>query len=85
MSRRKAEEVKRSERLRKKHELEQVWKPKRQVDKMDTEDEYMVDQLDELIRSLTPVQDLEDNRGAWRTWRKLSLFVGGSVENPLSK
>ena len=51
---------------------------------MDTEDEYMVDQLEELMRSLKLVQELEDTCGAWRTWRISSLSVEGSRENPQS-
>ena len=64
--------------------MEQLWKHKRQVEKMDTEDEYMVDQLEELMRSLKLVQELEDTCGAWRTWRISSLSVEGSRENPQS-
>ena len=51
----------------------------KQVDRMDTEDGNMVEQLEELMRSLTLVQDLEDTGGAWRMWRSNKLSLPGVI------
>ena len=84
-SRRKTEELKKKERLRKQQDLEQLWKHKRQVNNMDTEDGYMVEQLEELMRSLNMIHDLEDACGTFRTWRNQPLPVRGGDETPLSE
>ena len=62
-----------------KQDLELMWKNWKQVDRMDTEDGNMVEQLEELMRSLTLVQDLEDTGGAWRMWRSNRLSLPGVI------
>ena len=75
----KIEDEKRVARLKRKEELELRWAAKRKStpEDMDTQDDFAMDKLEEMMRCWSMMVELEDASSSWRTWNSSRLPLSG--------